>query len=95
MCRLLPGASSTPCRSQLLCVLMCACCRDAYEQQLAAAGGDAAAVGVSLPSGIVVFRRGKLALRPGMDEAQFAEAVVYQAAAQLALSSMGYKFDDA
>ncbi|WIA20168.1 hypothetical protein OEZ85_006016 [Tetradesmus obliquus] len=69
--------------------------RDAYEQQLAAAGGDAAAVGVSLPSGIVVFRRGKLALRPGMDEAQFAEAVVYQAAAQLALSSMGYKFDDA
>ncbi|KAF6261133.1 hypothetical protein COO60DRAFT_810691 [Scenedesmus sp. NREL 46B-D3] len=69
--------------------------REAYEQQLAAAGGDACAVGASLPSGIIVFRRGKLALRVGMDEAQFAEVVVYQAAAQLALSSMGYKFDDA
>jgi hypothetical protein len=79
-----------------LFVFLClCCCREAYEQQLAAAGGDPAAVGASLPSGIIVFRQGKLALRVGMDEAQFAEVVVYQAAAQLALSSMGYKFDDA
>jgi hypothetical protein len=31
----------------------------------------------------------------GMDEAQFAEVVAYQAAAHLALSSIGYKLDDA
>lgn len=63
-------------------------------QQLSAAGGDTAAVGASLPSGIVVFRKGKLTLRVGMDEAEFTEVVVYQAAAQLALSNMGYRFDD-
>jgi hypothetical protein len=44
-----------------------------------------------------LFRQGGLALRVGMDEVQFAEVtsevttVVYQTAAQLALSSMGYK----
>ena len=70
-------------------------CRESYQRQLHAVSGDAAALpGISAPSGIVVFRRGKLPLRVGMDEEEFTQAVVYQAAAQLALSSMGYKFDD-
>eukprot|EP00775_Hariotina_reticulata_P006889 gene6889-7105_t len=69
--------------------------KDSYQQQLAMAGGDPAAVGASLPSGVVVFRRGKLPLRVGMDREEFTQVVVYQAAAQLALSNMGYQFDDA
>jgi hypothetical protein len=76
-------------------VLLLVAFRDSYLQQLAMTGGDAAAVGASLPSGIVVFRRGKLPLRVGMDREQFTQVVVFQAAAQLALSNMGYQFDDA
>lgn len=68
--------------------------RDSYERQLAAAGGDAAAVGASAPAGIVVFRRGKLPLRVGMSQDEFSQAVVWQAAAQLALQNIGYRFDD-
>jgi len=61
---------------------------------LAAVGGDPAAVGASMPAGIVVFRRGKLPLRVGMKQDEFSQAVVWQAAAQLALSNIGYRFDD-
>jgi hypothetical protein len=43
---------------------------------------------------VVVFRRGKLPLRVGMSQEDFSQAVVWQAAAQLALSNIGYRFDD-
>ncbi len=48
----------------------------------------------SPPAGIVVFRKGKLALRVGMTPEEFTQSVVFQAAAQVTLSSMGYQFDD-
>ena len=41
-----------------------------------------------------MFRRGKLPLRVGMSLEEFSQAVVYQAAAQVTLSGMGYEFDD-
>jgi hypothetical protein len=47
-----------------------------------------------MPGGVVVFRRGKLPLRVGMSQDEFTQAVVMQAAAQLALAGMGYRFDD-
>lgn len=62
---------------------------------MAAAGGDTAAVGSSGPAGVVVFRRGKLPLRVGMSQDEFSQAVIWQAAAQLALANIGYRFDDA
>lgn len=48
----------------------------------------------SRPAGIVVFRRGKLPMRVGMSQDEFTHLVVYQAAAQLSLSKVGYQFDD-
>jgi hypothetical protein len=63
-----------------------------------AAGRGAAAgpelPGPSPPSGLVVFRRGKLPLRVGMQQEEFMQLVVYQAAAQGALGRVGYDFDD-
>jgi hypothetical protein len=52
------------------------------------------APGPSPPSGVVVFRRGKLPLRSGMGQEEFMELVVYHAAAQGALGRVGYGFDD-
>lgn len=46
------------------------------------------------PTGVVVFRRGKLPMRVGMSTEQFTQLVVYQAAAQVSLSRVGYDFDD-
>jgi hypothetical protein len=45
----------------VLCLVFCLVspCRGAYEQQLAAAGGDPSAVCALLPSGIIVFRQGQ------------------------------------
>jgi hypothetical protein len=55
-----PHASDRSAIAVFVICLVCFC-REAYEQQLTAAGGDAAAVGALLPSGIIVFRQGKLA----------------------------------
>jgi hypothetical protein len=77
---------------------MSVCChlyrRGSYDRQVAAAGGNAGALGVSAPAGVVVFRRGKLPLRVGMTQDEFSQAVVWQAAAQQALANIGYRFDD-
>lgn len=51
-------------------------------------------VGVGKPTGVVVFRRGKLPMRVGMDLDEFSQLVIWQAAAQLSLNSVGYQFDD-
>uniref|UniRef100_A0A7S3QN50 Uncharacterized protein n=1 Tax=Dunaliella tertiolecta TaxID=3047 RepID=A0A7S3QN50_DUNTE len=48
----------------------------------------------SRPSGLVVLRRGKLAMRVGMSMEDFSQLIVYQAAAQVSLSKVGYEFDD-
>jgi hypothetical protein len=48
-------------------------CREAYEQQLAAAGGDPSAVAASLPSGIIVFRQGKPTHQPHFGYAKAAD----------------------
>lgn len=94
------GKSLTPCcaalRAAAAPATSAAAPRSAsYARQLAAGGGDPSRVGASAPAGIVVFRRGKLPLRIGMDKEEFSQAVVWQAAAQLALSGAGYAFDDA
>jgi hypothetical protein len=49
---------------------------------------------VSEPAGVVVMRRGKLGMRVGMGLEEFTQLVVYQAAAQLSLERIGYKFDE-
>jgi hypothetical protein len=49
---------------------------------------------VDPPAGLAVFRRGKLPLRVGMEEGEFLQKVVMQAAAQATLSAVGYEFDD-
>ncbi len=54
----------------------------------------AAGATTSRPAGVVVFRRGKLPIRVGMSVEEFTQVVVYQAAAQLSLSKVGYSFDD-
>lgn len=66
------------------------------EASFERAAEAAAAAGQTLarPNGLVVMRRGKLALRVGMSLEEFMQLVVYQAAAQLSLSRIGYKFDD-
>lgn len=58
--------------------------------EAAASGGQS----MTRPAGLVVMRRGKLALRVGMTLDEFMQMVVYQAAAQLSLSKIGYAFDD-
>ncbi|KAI8473721.1 MAG: hypothetical protein J3K34DRAFT_164424 [Monoraphidium minutum] len=72
--------------------------QQAQQRRWGDAGGPAPAgpeaPGPSPPGGVVVFRRGKLALRVGMGQEEFMQAVVYQAAAQGALGRVGYGFDD-
>lgn len=74
-----------------------AACRESYARQAAASASAAlgGAAGATEPAGVVVFRRGKLPLRVGMSQEDFTAAVVMQAAAQLALAGVGYRFDDA
>ncbi len=48
--------------------------------------------GVSPPQGVVVFRKGKLPLRPGMSQEELCQVVVYQAAAQRSLQKTGFQF---
>ena len=50
--------------------------------------------GVSPPSGLCVFRRGKLAMKVGMTMEELESSVVYQAAAQKSLSRIGFAFDE-
>lgn len=63
-----------------------------WSDSRAMAGPEAP--GPSAPSGVVVFRRGKLPLRTGMSQEEFMQLVVYQAAAQTALGKIGYGFED-
>ena len=60
--------------------------RDAYLRQKAE-GGTASA-----PSGVLVFRRGKLPLRVGMTEEEFVRVLVLQGTAQTSLLSSGFQF---
>lgn len=46
------------------------------------------------PTGVVVFRRGRLPMRVGMGMEEFTQLVVYQAVAQVSLSRVGYQFDE-
>lgn len=49
--------------------------------------------GVSPPSGLCVFRRGKLAMKVGMSMEELTRSVIYQVAAQKSLSRIGYDFN--